>query len=75
MRAKVALIGQKTKEVDLGGTSSTIDAALKTAEVQLKSGKEGKDQVLLNGEVVTDMNTKIAEGAVITVVPNIKGGC
>lgn len=74
MKAKVALVGQKTKEVTLEGTTSTVDAALKAAEVQVRSNKDGKDQVLLNGEPVADLNTRIADNAVISVVPNIKGG-
>lgn len=75
MRVKIAMLGQTTREITLEGISSTVPEVLKFAKIELRATKDGKDQVLLNGELVTDMNnTRVADGAIITVVPNLKGG-
>lgn len=75
MRVKFAMLGQSTREVDVKEPASVEDV-LKAANVTLKEDKEKnlKDEALLNGEKVTDLKTRIAPGAVVTVVPRVKGG-
>lgn len=76
MRVKLVVLGQDgARDLDVND-GATIEDLLKTAEVVLKKDddeEKGKATVLLNGEE-TEVSAVIPENAVITVIPNIKGG-
>lgn len=73
MKVKVAALGNSAEEVEITNESPTVQDALDVKGIKLRTGKKG-DQILLNGSKVTNMGTRIAGGAVITVVPKVKGG-
>ena len=70
MKVKVAKLGKSAVEITINKEIATVEDALKIEGIIVV----GKEQVLLNGKEVKDFKTRIAEGAVITVVPKVKGG-
>jgi hypothetical protein len=76
MKVKLVILGEEgARDLDVN-IGATIGDLLKTAGIELKEeadDEKGKAMVLLNG-APTEVLAVIPENAVITVVPNIKGG-
>lgn len=69
MKCKVLTLGRSAREVDLADGATVMDA-LSAAEAP----KDGAYTRHMNGSPCFDSDT-VVEGAVITLVPQIKGGC
>jgi hypothetical protein len=76
MQIKLAILGKSTSKLDFTENVVTVDMVLKRANIVLREDKKTneKDEVLLNGEKITDLTTRVIEGGIVTVVPKVKGG-